>query len=89
MQLRVMHQILWKGWCCHSNILDSATNLVTGIADAQIDSTPMVYMGQVASYLLSSDTFKETDIDISTVTRPGTARLPASEISGIVSKLSL
>ena len=40
-----------------------ATNLVTGIADAQIDSTPMVCItGQVASYLLGSDAFQETDI---------------------------
>ena len=35
-----------------------ATNLVTGIADAQIDSTPMVCItGQVASHLLGSDAF--------------------------------
>ncbi|MDC1417407.1 biosynthetic-type acetolactate synthase large subunit [Flavobacteriaceae bacterium] len=40
-----------------------ATNLVTGIADAQIDSTPMVCItGQVASNLLGSDAFQETDI---------------------------
>ena len=40
-----------------------ATNLVTGIADAQIDSTPMVCItGQVASHLLGSDAFQETDI---------------------------
>lgn len=40
-----------------------ATNLVTGIADAQIDSTPMVCItGQVADHLLGSDAFQETDI---------------------------
>jgi len=40
-----------------------ATNLVTGIADAQIDSTPMVCItGQVAKHLLGSDAFQETDI---------------------------
>ena len=40
-----------------------ATNLITGIADAQIDSTPMVCItGQVASHLLGSDAFQETDI---------------------------
>ena len=40
-----------------------ATNLVTGIADAQIDSTPMVCItGQVSSHLLGSDAFQETDI---------------------------
>ncbi len=40
-----------------------ATNLITGIADAQIDSTPLVCItGQVASNLLGSDAFQETDI---------------------------
>jgi len=40
-----------------------ATNLVTGIADAQIDSTPLVCItGQVGSHLLGSDAFQETDI---------------------------
>ena len=40
-----------------------ATNLVTGIADAQIDSTPIVCVtGQVPSHLLGSDAFQETDI---------------------------
>jgi acetolactate synthase-1/2/3 large subunit len=40
-----------------------ATNLITGIADAQIDSTPIVCItGQVASHLLGSDAFQETDI---------------------------
>ncbi len=40
-----------------------ATNLVTGIADAQIDSTPIVCItGQVGSHLLGSDAFQETDI---------------------------
>jgi len=40
-----------------------ATNLITGIADAQIDSTPLVCItGQVGSHLLGSDAFQETDI---------------------------
>jgi acetolactate synthase-1/2/3 large subunit len=40
-----------------------ATNLVTGIADAQIDSTPMVCVtGQVPAHLLGSDAFQETDV---------------------------
>jgi len=40
-----------------------ATNLVTGIADAMIDSTPMICItGQVPSHLLGSDAFQETDI---------------------------
>lgn len=40
-----------------------ATNLITGIADAQIDSTPLVCItGQVSSHLLGTDAFQETDI---------------------------
>ncbi len=40
-----------------------ATNIVTGLADAMIDSTPMVVItGQVASPLLGSDAFQETDV---------------------------
>lgn len=40
-----------------------ATNLVTGLADAQIDSTPVVCItGQVVSNLLGSDAFQETDV---------------------------
>lgn len=40
-----------------------ATNLITGIADAQIDSTPLVCItGQVPSALLGSDAFQETDV---------------------------
>ncbi|MDP5169199.1 MAG: biosynthetic-type acetolactate synthase large subunit [Bacteroidia bacterium] len=40
-----------------------ATNLVTGIADAMMDSTPMVCItGQVASHLLGTDAFQETDV---------------------------
>ena len=40
-----------------------ATNLVTGIANAMLDSIPMVCItGQVASHLLGTDAFQETDI---------------------------
>ena len=40
-----------------------ATNAITGIADAMIDSTPMIVIsGQVASPLLGTDAFQETDI---------------------------
>ena len=66
-----------------------ATNLVTGIADAQIDSTPMVCItGQVASHLLGSDAFQETDIvGISTpVTKWNYQITKASEIPEIIAK---
>ena len=54
-----------------------ATNLITGIADAQIDSTPIVCItGQVPSHLLGSDAFQETDIvGISTPLQSGITKL--------------
>ncbi len=40
-----------------------ATNLVTGLADALIDSTPLVCItGQVFAHLLGTDAFQETDV---------------------------
>ncbi len=66
-----------------------ATNLVTGIADAQIDSTPLVCItGQVGSHLLGSDAFQETDIvGISTpVTKWNYQITKASEIPEIMAK---
>ena len=66
-----------------------ATNLVTGIADAQIDSTPMVCItGQVASHLLGSDAFQETDIiGISTpVTKWNCQITKAADIPVILAK---
>tara|TARA_R110002051_G_scaffold71810_1_gene129724 strand:- start:2559 stop:4292 length:1734 start_codon:yes stop_codon:yes gene_type:complete len=66
-----------------------ATNLITGIADAQIDSTPMVCItGQVASNLLGSDAFQETDIiGISTpVTKWNFQVTKASEIPEVLAK---
>src|SRR5438067_1402746 len=40
-----------------------ATNLVTGLADAMIDSTPLVCVtGQVFAHLLGTDAFQETDV---------------------------
>ena len=48
---------------CMATSGPGATNLITGIADAQIDSTPMVCItGQVASHLLGTDAFQETDV---------------------------
>jgi acetolactate synthase-1/2/3 large subunit len=48
-----------------------ATNTVTGIADAHMDSTPMVVLcGQVSTSLIGNDAFQEADI--SGITRPCT-----------------
>jgi len=66
-----------------------ATNLITGIADAQIDSTPVVCItGQVGSHLLGSDAFQETDIiSISTpVTKWNCQITKASEIPEVLAK---
>ncbi len=66
-----------------------ATNLVTGIADAQIDSTPIVCItGQVPSHLLGSDAFQETDIvGISTpVTKWNHQITKASQIPEIIAR---
>tara|TARA_B100000965_G_scaffold59581_2_gene45666 strand:- start:7672 stop:9360 length:1689 start_codon:yes stop_codon:yes gene_type:complete len=66
-----------------------ATNLVTGLADAQIDSTPMICItGQVSSHLLGSDAFQETDIiGISTpITKWNYQITKASEIPEIFAK---
>ena len=66
-----------------------ATNLITGIADAQIDSTPMVCItGQVPSHLLGSDAFQETDIvGISTpVTKWNHQITTAEDIPEVIAK---
>ncbi len=66
-----------------------ATNFITGIADAQIDSTPMVCItGQVGSHLLGTDAFQETDIvGISTpVTKWNYQITKASEIPEVMAK---
>lgn len=66
-----------------------ATNLVTGLADAQIDSTPLLCItGQVPRHLLGSDAFQETDIiGISTpVTKWNYQITRAAEIPEIMAK---
>lgn len=52
-----------KPGVCFATSGPGATNLMTGIADAMIDSTPLVCItGQVASPLLGTDAFQESDI---------------------------
>lgn len=52
-----------KAAVCFATSGPGATNLVTGIADAIMDSTPMVCItGQVPMHLLGSDAFQETDV---------------------------
>lgn len=48
---------------CFATSGPGATNLVTGIATAQMDSIPLVVVtGQVPSYMIGTDAFQETDI---------------------------
>jgi acetolactate synthase I/II/III large subunit len=66
-----------------------ATNLVTGLADAMIDSTPVVCItGQVFAHLLGTDAFQETDvINITTpVTKWNHQVTEASEIPAALAK---
>lgn len=56
-------RVTGKTGVCFATSGPGATNLITGIADAQIDSTPLVCItGQVASHLLGTDAFQETDV---------------------------
>jgi acetolactate synthase-1/2/3 large subunit len=66
-----------------------ATNLVTGLADAMIDSTPVVCItGQVFAHLLGTDAFQETDvINITTpVTKWNYQVTDATEIPHVLAK---
>lgn len=66
-----------------------ATNLVTGLADAMIDSTPLVCItGQVFAHLLGTDAFQETDvINITTpVTKWNYQVTDATEIPSVLAK---
>lgn len=66
-----------------------ATNLVTGLADALIDSTPVVCLtGQVFAHLLGTDAFQETDIiNITTpITKWSYQITDAEEIPSVLAK---
>src|SRR5258706_3017000 len=66
-----------------------ATNLVTGLADAMIDSTPVVCItGQVFAHLLGTDAFQETDvINITTpITKWNYQVTDAKEIPSVLAK---
>lgn len=52
-----------KPGVCFTTSGPGATNLVTGLADAMLDSTPLVCItGQVGASLLGTDAFQETDM---------------------------
>ena len=56
-------RVTGKTGVCFATSGPGATNLITGIANAMLDSIPMVcIVGQVASPLLGSDAFQESDM---------------------------
>ncbi|WP_185870574.1 biosynthetic-type acetolactate synthase large subunit [Blattabacterium cuenoti] len=74
---------------CFTTSGPGATNLITGLADALIDSTPIVCItGQVSSHLLGTDAFQETNIiDISIpVTKWNIQVLKAKDICESIQK---
>lgn len=66
-----------------------ATNLITGLADALMDSTPLVCItGQVFAHLLGSDAFQEVDVIAcsNSITKWNIQVTNASEISEAIAK---
>ncbi len=56
-------QVTGKPGVCFATSGPGATNLVTGIANAKLDSIPVVFItAQVVSNLIGTDAFQETDI---------------------------
>ena len=89
MQHRVMQGFRVKLGVVFATSGPGATNLVTGLADAQIDSTPLVCItGQVFAHLLGTDAFQETDvINITTpVTKWNYQVTDAEEIPHVLAK---
>ncbi len=74
---------------CMATSGPGAMNLLTGLADAMLDSTPLVCItGQVAAHLLGSDAFQETDVINCTmpVTKWNYQITTASEIPEVFAK---
>ncbi len=66
-----------------------ATNLVTGLADAMMDSTPLVAItGQVSSHLLGNDAFQEADMRGITmpITKHGYQLTRAEQVAPVISE---
>jgi acetolactate synthase-1/2/3 large subunit len=78
-----------KAGVCFATSGPGATNLITGIADAIMDSTPMVCItGQVPKHLLGTDAFQETDVIGITmpITKWNYQVTTAAEIPAIIAK---
>ncbi len=82
-------RVLRKTGVCMATSGPGATNLVTGIADAMLDSVPMVCItGQVFSQVLGSDAFQEIDVIgvTTTITKWNYQITKAAEIPEIFAK---
>lgn len=82
-------RMLRKTGVCLATSGPGATNLITGLADAMLDSTPLVCItGQVHAALLGSDAFQETDVVNCTlpVTKWNYQITKASEIPAVFAK---
>ncbi|MDO9508493.1 MAG: thiamine pyrophosphate-binding protein, partial [Thermovirgaceae bacterium] len=56
-------RVTGKTGVCIATSGPGATNILTGLANAQLDSVPLVVLtGQVATHLIGSDAFQESDI---------------------------
>jgi len=78
-----------KPGVCFTTSGPGATNLVTGLADAMLDSTPVVCItGQVGAPLLGTDAFQETDmVSVSMpITKWNYQITSADEITDVVAK---
>lgn len=82
-------RITGKAGVCFATSGPGATNLVTGIADAMIDSIPMVCItGQVSSAVLGTDAFQEIDVIGITIpiTKWNAQVTEAKDIPGVIAK---
>jgi acetolactate synthase-1/2/3 large subunit len=82
-------RVLRKTGVCMATSGPGATNLVTGIADAMLDSVPMVCItGQVFSKVLGSDAFQEIDVIgvTTTITKWNYQITKAEEIPAVFAK---
>jgi acetolactate synthase-1/2/3 large subunit len=78
-----------KPGICFTTSGPGATNLVTGLADAMLDSTPLVCItGQVGAPLLGTDAFQETDmVSVSmAITKWNYQITSAGEIADVMAK---
>ncbi len=78
-----------KTGVCLTTSGPGATNILTGIADAYMDSTPLlVITGQVVSHLVGTDAFQETDILTMSmaVTKWNTQITDAKDIPAVMAK---